>query len=80
MTIAQNLKQTIETKCPGTFSLYAGYGMNGGGYVRFPGGVQELEKRNEQGRCTHARYRYADGSTLTYKYSVARESYTLTAN
>ena len=67
MTIAQQIKATIETKCPGTFSLYAGYGMAGGQYVRWPTGRQETEKRNEKGQCVMARYRYADNSTLTYK-------------
>ena len=67
MNIAQQVKQTIETKCPGTFSLYAGYGVAGGQYVRWPTGRQEAEKRNEKGQCAMARYRYADNSTLTYK-------------
>ena len=67
MTIAQQVKQTIETKCPGTFSLYAGYGVAGGQYVRWPTGCQEAEKRNDKGQCAMARYRYADNSTLTYK-------------
>lgn len=67
MNIAQQVKQTIETKCPDTFSLYAGYGMAGGQYVRWPTGRQEAETRNEKGQCAMARYRYADNSTLTYK-------------
>jgi hypothetical protein len=67
MTIAQQIKATIETKCPGTFSLYAGYGMAGGQYVRWPTGHMEAETRNERGQCSMARYRYADNSTLTYK-------------
>jgi hypothetical protein len=78
-TLADKTKNLIETECPGCFSLHAGYGLKEGGYVRFPNGVQEMEKRNKNGRCTQARYRYADGSRLTYKYSVARETYTLIA-
>ena len=67
MTIAQQVKETIETQCPGTFSLYAGYGMSNGKYVRWPTGVQEMEKRNEKGQCSASRYRFSDNSTLTYK-------------
>ena len=67
MSIAQKVKQIIETKCPGTFSLYAGCGMSRGHYVQWPTGRQEIEKRNERGQCSMARYRYADNSTLTYK-------------
>lgn len=67
MSIAQQVKEMIETKCPGTFSLYAGYGMACGQYVRWPTGTREMEKRNEHGQCSMARYRYADNSTLTYK-------------
>ena len=78
MTIAQQIKATIETKCPCTFSLYAGYGMAGGQYVRWPTGRQETEKRNEKGQCVMARYRYADNSTLTYKRRPGNE-YTLIA-
>lgn len=67
MTIAQQVKETIESKCPGTFSLYAGYGMAEGKYVRWPTGVLEKETRNNKGQCSMARYRYADNSTLTYR-------------
>lgn len=67
MTIAQQVKETIESQCPGTFSLYAGYGMVNGAYVRWPTGMQEKETRNDKGQYSMARYRYADGSTLTYK-------------
>lgn len=77
MTIAQQVKHTIETECASTFSLHAGYGMRGGEYIHFPSGSQEAEKRNAEGRCTLARYRYADNSTLEYRYSEARGTYTL---
>jgi hypothetical protein len=77
MTIAQDIKTAIETNCPGCFSLYAGYGMRGGEYVRFPNGAQETEKRNDNGRVTLARYRYSDNSTLEYRYSAQTEQYTL---
>ncbi len=78
MNIAQQVKQTIETKCPGTFSLYAGYGMAGGQYVRWPVGHLEAENRNTKGQCAMARYRYADNSTLTYKRRTDND-YTLIA-
>jgi len=68
MTIAQQVRDTITTKCPGTFSLYAGYGMEGAESVRFPTGRMLREKRNENGRCTMAVYQYADDSKLTYRY------------
>ena len=67
MTIAEQVKEMIEAQCPGTFSLYAGYGMANGEYIRWPTGVREQETRNDKGQCSMARYSYADGSTLTYK-------------
>lgn len=79
MSIARQVKETIETKCPGTFSLYAGYGLHGGKSVPFPQGVQQLDKRNEAGRCIQSRYQYADGSTLTYKFLVGSGGYVLSA-
>lgn len=75
--IASQVKQTIDAKCPGTFSLYAGYGFNEGNTVRFPTGVPLSERRNEQGRCIHAEYQYADDSKLVFKYSPMR-GYSLT--
>ena len=78
MSIASSIKAIIEQECPSCFSLYAGYGMHGGSYVHFPTGVQEMETRNKKGQCSSARYRYADGSTLTYK-RLQDNQYTLTA-
>ncbi len=77
MTLAERVKQTITTKCPQTFSLYAGYGLEGGQPVHFPGGLQQAERRNKLGRCTHAEYRYADNSVLIYRYNET-SGYTLT--
>ena len=76
-SIANQVKEVIFNKCPATFSLYAGYGMAGGEYVRFPQGVQLQDKRNDSGRCIKAVYKYADDSTLTYSYSTKTENYTL---
>lgn len=76
-SIANQVKETILNKCPSTFSLYAGYGMTGGDYVRFPHGAQIKDKRNAQGRCIKAVYKYADDSKLTYSYSMKTGNYTL---
>ena len=78
-TIAKQVKDTILNKCAGTFSLYAGYGMAGGNYVRFPQGVQIKDKRNAQRRCIKAVFQYADDSKLTYNYSTKTGNYTLKA-
>lgn len=78
MRIAQKTKDLILTQCPNTFSLYAGYGINAGKYVRFPQGAQLSEKRNDKGRLVRAIYSYADGSRLEYRYSASRENYSLT--
>lgn len=72
MTLAERVKNIIDEQCPSTFSLYAGYGMNNGEYVRFPQGVLLNEKRNDNGRCTRAVYRYADGSELRFSWSEIR--------
>ena len=69
MTLADQVKTCIETRCPGTFSLYAGYGIENGKQVRFAGGVQQKERRNDKGRVTFSQYIYADGSILEFKYS-----------
>ena len=79
-TIANQVRDAILNKCPGTFSLYAGYGMRGGEYVRWPKGVQMQDKRNANGRCIRAVYKYADDSSLTYSYSTKTETYTLKVN
>lgn len=78
-TIANQVKDTILNKCPGTFSLYEGYGMAGGNYVRFPHGAQIQDKRNTKGRCIKAVYQYADDSKLIYSYSTKTENYTIKA-
>lgn len=78
MSIAEQVKQVILSRCPVTFSLYAGYGMQNGAYVRWPTGAQIAEKRNDNGRCVMARYIYADGSVLEFKWREA-SGYSLTA-
>jgi hypothetical protein len=73
MTIAKQIADKLNGQAWAAFTLYGGYasGYDGTTY-RFPTGVQELEKRNDKGRVIHARYRYADNSVLTYRYSEAR--------
>lgn len=78
--LASKLRDTIFTQCPECFSLYAGYGMKDGKYVRFTQGVQLQDKRNTNGRCIKAVYQYADGSKLTYKYNTKVGCFTLTAS
>lgn len=68
MTIAKRVRDTINSQCPGCFSLYAGYGLNSGQPVRYPQGHVLREKRNNDGRCVMAVYQYADDSQLTYRY------------
>lgn len=77
-TIADSVKETILRDCPTTFSLYSGYGVEGGEYVYFPNGRQVREKRNDRGQCTFAIYKYEDKSTLGYKYHQATDTYLLT--
>lgn len=77
MNIAEKIKEALRgCDC---FTLYGGYGMSGGNYVRFPVGHCELEKRNQQGRVIKARYRYEDGSVLSYAYSIGADSIDLVA-
>ena len=77
MSIASAVKRIILSKCPSTFSLYGGYGLYGGTPVFFPQGALMREKRDTHGRCTLAEYKYADDSTLTYRYNVKTEHYVL---
>ena len=71
MSIASDIAVIAEQAAATTF--YGGYAqMRDGTIRRFPTGVCELDKRNNNGRCTHARYIYADGSRLTFKWSDAR--------
>ena len=75
---AREVKETIEDSVLSCFSLYSGYGMCLGEYVRFPVGAQEHEKRNEKGRVIYSRYRYADNSVLEYRHDVKNDKITLT--
>lgn len=79
MSLATQVKQIIQDKCPVAFSLYAGYGLSNGETVRFPNGVCQAERRNDSGRVVFSRYQYADDSTLTFTYSPSN-GYKLSAN
>jgi hypothetical protein len=68
MTIAQ----TIIAACDGAdaYTLHGGYATSHGPTVCFfPTGHCEQERKNDKGRTTYARYHYADGSRLEYRYS-----------
>lgn len=80
MTMATRIKALLDSNNLTAFSLYAGYGVDAQGRtVRFAVGTQRAERRNTNGRVTHAEYEYADGSTLTYTYNAGTERMTLTA-
>lgn len=71
MSIAHRVIAAIHAKPLDAFSLGAGYGLvqATGERVFYPVGALEQERRNESGRSTYARYRYADNSCLEYTYS-----------
>lgn len=80
MKISEHVKKILtENNCV-AFTLYGGCASTYAGQtLRFPVGVTEIEKRNENGRVIHSRYRYADNSTLTYRYNTKTERFTLTS-
>ena len=78
--LATKLRDLIMTQCPDCFSLCDGYGMKDGEYIRFPQGVELQDKRDTNGRCIMAVYRYADGSKLTYKHNTKDGCFTLIAS
>ena len=76
MTLAQKVKDiAIEASAVTFYGAYAM--MPDGRNVQLPQGVQEHEKRNTDGRCTMARYLYADGSRLTFRWSPEKTSFTV---
>ena len=78
--LATKLRDLIMTQCSDCFSLYAGYGMKDGEYIRFTKGAQLQDKRDTNGRTIKAVYLYADSSKLTYKYNTKESCFTLTAS
>ena len=66
-TIAGNIIEKINPY--GTYTLYGGHAFQDGKTIRFPGGVQLKEKRNDRGRCTMALYQYADDSQIKFTWS-----------
>jgi hypothetical protein len=71
MSIAHNVILKIRSKPLDAFSFGAGYGVvqSTGERVFYPVGSLEQERRNDSGRTTYCRYRYADNSCLEYRYS-----------
>mgnify|MGYP001557512689 CR=1 FL=1 len=68
MSIASRIATVAKEAAAVTFC--GGYAqMYNGKIERFPTGHQEAEKRNGNGRCTMARYHYADGSRLIFRWS-----------
>ena len=70
MSIAAKIKEL--TNGATAYTLYGGYALKKERTVRFPGGRLLMEKRNDTGRMTRARYAYADGSMLEFSYSESR--------
>jgi len=67
-TIAQKVADAVKD-CTAV-TLYGGYAVKPSGErVQFPTGVQEIECRNDDGRVTMSRYRYADNSVLIFRWS-----------
>lgn len=66
-TIAGNIIEKINPY--GTYTLYGGCALQDGKTIRFPGGVQLKEKRNDKGRCTMALYQYADDSQIKFTWT-----------
>ena len=77
MSIAQLVKDTIAEQCPGTFSIYSGYGVNAGKNIPFPQGKQLECKRNVNGRVIKTVCQYEDNSKLTYTYNASTVQYKL---
>jgi hypothetical protein len=67
----ESIAHRIAAECQGAsaYTLYGGYAVFlSGPRKTFPTGHQEMERRNEDGRCTAARYHYADGSRLHFTW------------
>ena len=78
MNIAEKVRTVITTQCPYVFSLSAGLGLCNNQPVHFPIGALIREKRNNDGLCLLAEYKYADDSMLTYTHDTETERYALT--
>jgi len=70
MTLANRVKNTIESHKWAGLSLYAGYGKDSetGQLIGFLAGNQLKQTVNNNGRVIFAVYSYADDSVLTYRY------------
>lgn len=81
-TIALQVRHTILTECPHTFTLYGGYGQGPRGRherVQFAGGTIRNERRNDKDRVVYTECHYSDGSYLVYRYSTQQGNYSLHA-
>lgn len=82
MNTAQTIAQRLTDGHWGAFSLAMGYATRGAsqaGAYRFEPCRVLSEKRNQRGRVTLLRGQYSDGSAIEYRYSDARETYTVRA-
>ena len=71
--IAEKIKKAIESAPYGSsFSLFSSIILGPCGEINpLPVGVCEAKKVDDIGRTVLARYRYADGSALTYSATTA---------
>jgi len=73
MTIAEKIVNVVTDTDIIAVSLYACVAnLRSGATITLPRGVQEFEKRNDNGRVTMARYHYADDSRVHYTWSLMR--------
>lgn len=71
MTIAEKIVSLANDHDAIAVSLYSCViNLRSGATITIPRGVQELEKRNNEGRVTMARYHYADGSRVHFSWSL----------
>lgn len=67
MPIAANIAQRLQGAS--AYTLYGGYAVyQDKPRALFPAGVQIIERRNDDGRVTLARYQYADDSILEFRW------------
>lgn len=67
-TTAQKIEAIARKSAACTFE-YGYAAMRDSRYQSFEAGKCLEKRRNKAGRCTFAKYRYADGSTLTFRWS-----------
>jgi hypothetical protein len=71
MSIASKI--VVDTYGASAVTYYGGYAVFlDKPRVLFPTGVLLREKRNSEGRCTSAKYEYADGSKLLFTWGPVK--------